>query len=547
VLRVALGFANHAGLAQNNLGFRIVESILTSRGDLALERFFLPPGGLPPGPGRLRTEPSGISLAAADLVLFSLSFEGDALHIPALLAGGGLPVAAAARRRGHPLVAAGGAAVMINPEPIARFFDVFLVGEAEELLARFLDRWQPLRLAPREDLLAALDELPGALAPALREHHLWSVGGGRLRAGGVGMVAADGGGLAGAPRAPLQPKQASDPVETVKWQNLSETVVAARLPPEAHFRESLLLELERGCPRRCRFCVASRIYAPLRLHDPRQMVGFVERELRPGERIGLLGLSAGDYRHLDRLTEELSRCGWRLSISSLPADFRRPRAAASLVASGATTLTIAPESGTDRLRALAGKGVRNEAILETVRLLGAAGMRELRTYFLIGLPFEEPDDLAGIPRLLAGMRGALPGGCRLSATINPFVPKPRTPFQWAGMAPARQLEQAVRRLRRDAPAGVHLRIKSLREARTHAILTRADVSWGVRIERASLESRSFSRQLGTEGATLEDWTAPIEPGSPLPWGYLISARETGELEREWQAARREAGFPEAPA
>ncbi len=547
MVRVALGFANEAKLAQNNLGFRIAETLLAARGGVSVERFFWPAGERRAG-WRLRTEPSALSLAAVDLVLFSLSFEGDFLHIPAMLAAGGLPPQSDARRRGHPLVVAGGAAVMINPEPIARFFDLFLVGEAEALLERFLDRWEPLRLAPREELLQALDGLPGSLAPALREHQLWQAGEGKLRsaplapAAGIGERA-DGGG----PAESSGRKPASSFVATVPWDGVAGSVVAARLSAETHFHESLLLELERGCPRRCRFCVASRIYAPVRHHDAGRMVAFVEHELRRGERIGLLGLSAGDYPDLERLAEELSRCGWRLSISSLPSDFRRERVAGHLVKAGAETLTIAPEAGTDRLRALAGKRVANATIIETARMLGKTGVRELRTYFLIGLPFEEEADIDGIRSLLGELRAALPARCRLSATVNPFAPKPRTPFQWAGMASARALEQASRRLSSPPIAGVRLRVKSLREARVHAALTRADASWGARIERASLEGTSLSRQLRAEGTTLEDWTAAIEFGAALPWRYLISAEESENLAREWRRAWREAGRPEPRA
>ncbi|MFH1144599.1 MAG: radical SAM protein [Candidatus Eisenbacteria bacterium] len=546
--RVALGFANRAGLAQTNLGFRIVEAILAGRKGLLLERFYLPERGLPLARGSLRTTPSGAALSAVDALLFSLSFEGDALHVPAMLSAGGLPVRSAERRRGHPLVVAGGAAVMINPEPLTPFFDLFLVGEAEELLVRFLDCWEALRHAPRGELLAALDELPGALVPQMRRHQIWSPREGRLGDGGQVSLArparsADGG--TENPAVPLKDAQA--PVETVKWEGVAQTVVAARLPPESHFRESLLLELERGCPRGCRFCVASRIYAPLRVHDPDSLLAYAEHDVRPGERIGLLGLSAGDYRHLDRLTEQLVRCGWRISISSLPPDFHRPRVVADLVRSGTTTITIAPETGTDRLRALAGKNVGNDAILRTARLLGEAGVLNLRTYFLIGLPFEREADVIGIARLLAEIRGVLPSGRRLSATVNPFVPKPRTPFQWAAMASRARLEGSIRVLRREMPPGVQLRIKSSREARLHAALTRGDATWGARIERAALEGRALHQQLRSEGSDLEAWTGSIDPDAPLPWGYLISEREMAELQRQWRGAQEEAGSPGAPA
>ena len=165
----------------------------------------------------------------------------------------------------------------------------------------------------------------------------------------------------------------------------------------------------------------------------------------------------------------------------------------------------------------------------------------------LSLPFEEEADVRAITDLLAAMRRVLPFGRRLSATVNPFVPKPRTPFQWAGMAPPARLEEAARLLRREVPRGVELRLKSLREARLHAALTRADAGWGRRLEIAALQGVAPARQLRREGTSLEDWTAPIDPEAALPWGYLISASERKELVKEWRAAHEEAGPSRDPA
>ena len=160
--------------------------------------------------------------------------------------------------------------------------------------------------------------------------------------------------------------------------------------------------------------------------------------------MGLLSLSAGDYTQLEALTKALLAMEVRLTIPSLPASFSREEVARNLIRSGATTLTVAPETGTDRLRALAGKPIGNGAILRCAEMLGRAGLRKLRTYFIVGLPFEEEADIEGIGDLLVRMRRRLPPRCALSATVNAFVPKPRTPFQWAPMAPHRLLrERAV--------------------------------------------------------------------------------------------------------
>jgi radical SAM superfamily enzyme YgiQ (UPF0313 family) len=533
-VRVALGFANRAGLARNNLGFRIVEQMLASRSGVDLEFFHLPESGLPRPGERLRAGPSGSPLSAFDLILFSLSFEGDAPHIPALLEAGGLPALADEREAGHPWVIAGGAAVMINPEPVAAFFDALLIGEAEALLPALLETAQAARGAGRAAQLAALEAIPGAVVPLLREHRLWSIREGVLRDG-------ESHSLRGAARARIpQPEAPADtPVATIRAAE--DAVASARLPPEAHFRETLLLELARGCPRRCRFCVATRIYHPLRERPVAELIARARAIGASGDTVGLLALSAGDFGGLEALVAGLGELDFRLSIASLPAVFNRPAALAELVRRGAGTLTIAPEAGTDRLRALCGKPFRNAAILESVAAIGASGVRRVKAYFLIGLPFETDDDLEGIPALVQGMRERLPRAVSLAVTVNPFAPKPRTPFQWAPMAPADRLVAAARRLGRGMPRGVRLRVKSLREARCNAALTRGDARWATRLTRAWREGRPLAQILAQEGTTFEDWTGPIEEGSALPWSYLLGSGEAESLQAEWKRARREAG------
>lgn len=531
-MRVALGFANRAGLARNNLGYRIVEQWLAPRSDIDLEFFHLPEEGVPRPGQPVRTEPSGAPLSAFDLVLFSLSFEGDAPHIPALLEAGGLPAQADEREAGHPWVIAGGAAVMINPEPFAAFFDALLVGEAEALLPDLIEAARGRRSAGRASQLATLAEIPGAVVPLLREHCVWAVREGAL--GDGGRVS-----LRSASRAWLDsPEVAFDaPVSTVR---ASESAVwSARLPREAHFGETLLLEVARGCPRHCRFCVATRIYRPLRERPVSELVARARAMGVPGDTVGLLALSAGETRGLEELVGKLGELDFRLSIASLPAVFDRPEALAGLVRAGASTLTLAPEAGTDRLRALAGKPFRNEAILETVRTIGSSGVRRVKAYFLIGLPFETDEDVRGIVDLLHGMRECLPRAVALSVTANPFAPKPRTPFQWAPMAPPERLAKAARILARGAPRGVRLRVKSLREARRHAAFTRGDARWAARLLRAWREDRPLAQILAREGSTFEDWTGAIDEDSALPWGYLLGAGEMGSLREEWKRAQRE--------
>jgi radical SAM superfamily enzyme YgiQ (UPF0313 family) len=446
-----------------------------------------------------------------------------------MLDAAGLPALAAEREDGHPLVVGGGALAMMNPEPLAAFFDLFLIGEAEVLLEPFLRVWGELRSESRAAMTRELAKLAGSYAPALSAHKLWTRTEGGLRADEQMNV-----GIAdGATNGAVSPIQT---VETVKWTDAAHSMTSGRLPREAQFRESVLVELARGCTRRCRFCLAGHIYLPLRARPAERVIAEARTSARAGETIGLLALCAGDYRELGPLTSKLRAMGLRIAISSLPPDFTGREAAQQIVRSGTTTLTIAPETGSDRLRAGVGKRVTNERILETVRLLGAAGVRHLRTYFLIGLPFETRADILAIVTLLREMRGELPLSATLTATVNAFVPKPRTPFERQPMAAPEALREAGGWIARAAPWGVRMRIKSFREARLQAALSRGDARWGGRLLRIARRNEPLAAIVKEEGWSLSDLTGRVADDADTPWDFLIDARERRSLRREWRLA-----------
>ncbi len=537
-IAVALGYPNTRAIAAGNLGFQILSRLLAGIAGVRVELFFPPH--------------SRFRLTDADLVLLSISYEGDAPAVPAMLEAGGLPAFAAQRRRGHPLVVGGGASVMINPEPLAAFFDLFLIGEAEQVLIPFLAAWAAGRRAPRGEALAALeDRLPWALAPGRRPHRIWGAeagglaarglvslpGGPEWRAPAAGGDARTAGGLAdacaGEGPAGSAAVAADRRVRRASWEDFPRQGSAMRLPADAGVGQSYVVELARGCPRRCRFCAASRIYAPLRETPPERLLDLARGAVLPGETVGLLSLSAGDYGGLDELAQGLAALDVRLAISSLPASFARRGAAVRLIASGTRTLTMAPETGTERLRALIGKPISDEAILRAAGSLAEAGLRHLRTYFIIGLPFEEDADAAGIGALLGRLRERLAPRCTLSATVNAFVPKPGTPFQWAPMAPRPLLRERAALARRAAPRGVTLRIKSFREAWLQALLARGDVTWGPRLARLAAGGASVNGVLRGAEPDAAALLGPVRVGAGLPWSYLSGSEESEALEREW--------------
>ncbi len=536
-VRVALGYPNAREVAAGNLGFRIVARLLRAIPGIRVQPFFLASNRARTraapriDPLDLRIDPPDLKLASTDLVLFSLAYEGDAPHVPALLAAGGLPEFARQRRPGHPLVVGGGALAMINPEPLAALFDLFLLGEAEAFLTEFLTTWARVRGGRREDVLQELGTLPGAFVPMQRTHRVWSRDASPLRV--TAEVALPGGAGEESEQA-LTPSAAAH-VQRIPWSDFGASASWARMGPESDLGDATLVELARGCRRRCRFCAATRIYAPLRECAADVITSAVEGAAGPGDKVGLLGLSAGDYPQLAKLAGCLGELGVRMTISSLPPSFALQSVAERLVQGGARTLTIAPETGSDRLRHLIGKPVGNDAILRTAALLGRAGLRRLRTYFIIGLPQEREGDLRSIGELLGALRRQLPAPCTLSATVNAFVPKPQTPFQWAPMETVHDLKERARILRSAVPRTVRLRVKSFREARQQALIARGDVTWGPRLVRMASEGIGYAAVLRAERLRADALCGAIEVGSPLPWGHLLSEELQRQLAREWQA------------
>ncbi len=533
LIRVGAGYANQASVAGASLGFLIVTALLEAHPACVVERFFLPDRRLPLPPRSVRLQPSGDALSSAHLLFLSLSYEGDAVHVPAMLEAGGLPALARDRAPGHPLLVGGGALTMINPEPVAAFFDVILVGEAEALLGAFLKQWESWRSRSRSGLLAALDELPGALVPARRGHLTWAVERGGLVPGPTVFLD---GASGGDPLSATDSRPADRHVITRSSREVKSSASVARMEA-ASGGPTVLLELGRGCPRRCRFCAAGRIYSPLRDCPAELLLERARGEVRTGDVVGLMSLSAGDHPELEVLTRGLLGMGARISLASLPATFRREAVLRDLIASGARTLTIAPETGSDGLRRAIGKPMTNDQILRAVRQMGAAGLERLRTYFILGLPGETEDDRRAIVRLLTALRAQMPRGTHLSATLNAFVPKPRTPFQWAPMAALKELKEAARGVRATMPRGIQVRIKSLREARDQALLARGDVHWAERLIRMAQSGASATARLRAEGVDAGAMTGLLQDRGPLPWDYLIDARQRAGLWKEWIESR----------
>jgi radical SAM superfamily enzyme YgiQ (UPF0313 family) len=344
---VALVYPNAYRLGMANLGLHAVYRLINAHERAVCERAFAPegPAGVP------RTVESGLPLGEFDVVAFSLSFEDDYGNVVDLLERASLPARAAGRDERHPLVIAGGIAVQINPEPVAPFFDLLLVGEGEELCGPFLDRL--LELSPaglrREDLLAELAHLPGGYAPAL-----YDVSYADTRAPGGAWV------TRWEPRRGAPARVRREYVKDLRRVATSRAIES----PDAQFGDLFLTEVARGCLWGCRFCAAGFVQRPYREVDLEVLRAEARAGVARGLRVGLVGPDTSDYTGLDALTCAIGAEGGTFSPSSLRVDAITPELARRMAAGGERSITIAPEAGTERLRRVINKDFPDDLVVQ---------------------------------------------------------------------------------------------------------------------------------------------------------------------------------------
>ena len=519
-LRFALAYPNTYFVGMSNLGLQTMYRVINQRPDTVCERVFLPDPQEQPcyrqGQGSLVTLESQRPLADFHLLGFSVSYENDYLHLLQMLAWARLPLLAAQRDARHPLVIVGGAVTYINPEPLADFVDLMIVGDGEEAIHDYLDLAHESLQQTRERHLRQAAELPGLYVPTL--HHPQRDGNTML------------------------PRKIHDLAE---WPAYS-----AVLTDATEFSGSMLIEMTRGCPWKCRFCTVGYVYPKFRQLPAATVLNLVasqqqrDREMGhpPLRRVGLISSATGDYRHLATVVQGLVDLDVAISISSLRMDRMPEVLIDGMVRSGVRSCTVAPEAGSERLRHLIRKEMNEADILQGVEMLLAKGMQHLKLYSMIGLPTETDDDLAELIALVFKIwqrmrqsgrsRGALG---TLTLSVNPFIPKPATPLQWCAMRPPKQIETKLRALRHAIRKESHIRLKheSLKSAYLEAILTRG----GREMSRFLLAThqhqgnwRRAAQQMGFDWQRAVGTTLAEDAG--LPWDFLGNARQHARLQRE---------------
>ncbi len=427
---VCLVYPNTYHVGMSSLGFQGVYTLLNERDDVLCERAFLPdPEDMEEF---IRTGTEVFSLESKkplnrfDVVAFSVSFENDYPNMARILELARIPLASEDRGPRTPLLVMGGVCAFSNPEPVAEFFDVVFVGEAEEMLDEFMDAY--LVSASREELFRKAMAIEGVYLPGFYE----------VRFDGQGLISER-----------LPKNGAPGTVRRRYVRDISRRPMRASITtPETEFSRMCLVEAQRGCPWNCGFCLAGHVFAPLRSKTLEALKSEVEAARRHAGRVGLIGPSLTDYPYSK---EVLGMPGVDFSITSLRASPRSAEIVALL--RGRKSVSIAPEAGTERLRRVINKKITEEDVIETsIRIFGH-GVERLRMYFMVGLPTETDEDARGIVRLVRAVREASPRG-KIVLTLSTFVPKPFTPFQWHPMEEMRVVKERMKTVKKGlAPLG----------------------------------------------------------------------------------------------
>ncbi|HXH81940.1 MAG TPA: radical SAM protein [Candidatus Tectomicrobia bacterium] len=527
---VALVYPNTYSVGMSNLGFQTIYRHLNAMPDVVCERVFLPEPADLDELRRTGQAPFSLEsqrpLADFHVVGFSVTYEGDYVNVVRLLDLAGIPARAAARRPHDPLVLMGGVCAFSNPEPVAPFMDLVVVGEGEEIVVELMAAYRAAG-GERARVLAALAGVEGVYIPD--RHDVRYAEDGTIAA----VEARD-----GAP-AVVRKRRLRD-VDAFR------TIAAVRTP-NAEYGHMALVEVGKGCGRGCRFCLEGQVYRPVRHRSTAALRETIEQLAREGERrVGLVGACVSDYPWIGELLGIVAANGMELSISSLRADSLTAELAEALARGGHRTLTIAPEAGTERLRRVIRKAISDAQILHACDLVRAHGIPNLKAYFMIGQPTERDEDVAAIPDLARRMLERLrvpdaqgrPFG-RLTLSISSFVPKPWTPFQWAPFDGAASLARKLEVIKRGVGPlpGVRVLHENPREAALQALLARGDRRVADFLERAAALDGDWRRALREwDGDPHFYTTRPRPVDERLPWDHFDVGVKRPGLLREWERA-----------
>ncbi len=510
---VALVYPNLYEVGMCNLGFQKVYKLFNDRSDTVCERFFLPSDKERSGDNLLSIE-TGEPLSGFDIVAFSITFEDDYLNVLKILKLAHIPLR---REQGErPLLCAGGVCPTLNPEPLSQFMDLLFIGEGEGIVDRFCDSFQSG--APHD--LSLFGNTPGIYVPSAYE-----------------PVFTDKGTIERYNREDGYPEK----VERM-WERDYKPNVTIIRTPDTVFGDMSLVEIGKGCGRHCRFCVSGYIYRPTRYAPKAELFRAVDEALEQSGKVGLVGSAICDHPEAEALFRHIVDKGASFSVSSLRLEKVSRKMAKALVEGDCKTVTLAPEAGSYELRKIVNKDMRDETILNAVRVLSEEAPFKIKLYFLVGLPEEREEDVAAIAPLVKKIQQTMIESSRTRGTIGSIiigldglVPKPGTPWQWrpfAGIKPIRAKLRSVKSALDKIP-NVTVQVGSARNSYVQTVLSLGDRRVGEAIELA-LENGGDWFKAFREASFDPDFFALRKKSHDeiLPWAMVGDGLYDGYLKKE---------------
>jgi len=502
-LPVALIYPNSYYLGMSNLGIQSIYNLLNSYQNIVCERVFREKGdkSRPMLPLSLESQRP---LTDFNILAFSVTYELDYFNIPEILKASGIPVYATDRNESHPLVIAGGACVTANPMPISPFFDCLCIGEAESIFPSMLPILSEGISDQRDKLLKELSRLPGIYVPRFNN---------------------------------------GTPVTRQFVTNLNDIPThSVVLTPDTELGNLYLIEAERGCNWGCRFCLVSTTFSPMRFRSLDSLIAQGKEGLRYRKRLGLVGPAVSDHPQFEELLISLQQMGAELSVSSLRIKPLSSIALREMAKGKARSIALAPEAGSERLRQVIRKNIIEDDILKAMEQVAELDIKQLKLYFMIGLPTETDDDIEEIVTLSLKCKAILESHqstCRITLSVAPFVPKAGTPFQWLPMEQRDTLKNRLSYLKkRLSPQGIQIKSESPAWSQIQGVLARGDSRLAEAL--ADIEEVSISGwrkalekyQMDTDSYIYRN----SDTNEKLPWSILDSGTDQRILHLELERA-----------
>lgn len=424
---VWMAFPGPKSFALSSLGYMWMYKTIDERPDINIEMLF--------------SDTENPKLKNADMIGFSFTFDMDFLTIFSMLEKHNIPLMASDRDEKFPLIFAGGPVVTANPEPYKDFFDFFIIGDGEELNLQVVNICKNNSNKNKDELLKILSEIEGIYVPALNPNSVNKI-----------------------------------------TKKLSECIYTPIISNESFFKNTFIVEIERGCANRCGFCLASYLNLPIRFIPYEKIIEVIELGLKYTDKIALLGAQLTAHPQFGKICKYIYdkiQHGEKIqmSVSSMRVDSFTPEIVKTLVAAGQKNTTLAIEAGSERLRKIINKNLTEDQIFNAVEVAKANGLKGFKFYGMIGLPTETTEDLDEMIRLARKLKEKFKG-FDISFGFSSFVPKPNTPFQWCGREQTKSLEKKADYIKRELhKLGIKSQFSSHKWDYYQAVLSRGDGSF----------------------------------------------------------------------